>query len=192
MWVLIWKVDDFEHSHICTASEATLWSNICSYYVTVLPLCRYKREKEDPLPAAHSLHMVLNAVLSNFNTPLVDFQVPTILLHISVDDCMKLTKQNKGVMQLEHGFTIFFILKGDFIVKVVLMQILTTFNTGSILPAQALLATLNIILPMAYFSASIGSGDELSSYLKVLSCLVALKLNVQVSSLCCELQLLKV
>jgi len=116
MWVLIWKVDDFEHSHICTASEATLWSNTCSYYVTVLPLCRYKREKEDPLPAAHSLHMVLNAVLSNFNTPLVDF--------------------------------------------------------------QALLATLNILLPMAYFSASIGSGDELSSYLKslneVLHCFVTI------------------
>lgn len=79
----------------------------------VLCLCRYKKEKEDPLPAAHSLHMVLNAVLSNFNAPLVDFQVPTVLLHISVDDYMKIMKQDKGVMQLEHGSTIFFILKGN-------------------------------------------------------------------------------
>ena len=93
--------------------EATLWSNVFSYYVTVLPLCRYKREKEDPLPAAHSLHMVLNAVLSNFSTPLVDFQVPTISLHIRVDDCMKMMKQDKGVMQLEHGFTMFFYPEGQ-------------------------------------------------------------------------------
>ncbi|XP_024369013.1 protein SHOOT GRAVITROPISM 6 isoform X1 [Physcomitrium patens] len=77
-------------------------------------LAVYKKEKEDPLPAAHSLHMVLNAVLLNYGSPLVDF--------------------------------------------------------------QALLATLNVLLPVAYFSTSKGSGDELSSYLKsfneVLHCFV--------------------
>ncbi|KAG0560676.1 hypothetical protein KC19_9G004300 [Ceratodon purpureus] len=79
-------------------------------------LAVYKKEKRDPLPAAHSLHMVLNAVLLNYGAPLVDF--------------------------------------------------------------QALLATLNVLLPMAYFSTSNGSGDELSSYLKsfneVLHCFVTI------------------
>jgi hypothetical protein len=36
---------------------------------------------------------------------------------------------------------------------------------------KALLATLNVLLPMAHFSTSKGSGDELSSYLKVNSAL---------------------
>lgn len=72
------------------------------------------------------------------------------------------------------------------------MQMLSRFITGSFVHVQALLATLNVLLPMAYFSASIESGDELSSYLKVLLCLVALKLNVLGSLLSCELELLKV
>ena len=52
------------------------------------------------------------------------------------------------------------------------MQMVTRFVSGSIVFIQVLLATLNVLLPMAYFSTSKGSGVELSSYLKVLFCLV--------------------
>ena len=79
--------------------------------VTILPICRYKKEKEDPLPAAHSLHMVLNAVLSSYGAPLVDFQVLMVLQHISYENCMKMI-HDKGMMQLEYSFTKSVILWG--------------------------------------------------------------------------------
>jgi hypothetical protein len=44
-------------------------------YIWNIAFGSYRKEKQDPLPAAHSLHMVLNAVLLNYGTPLVDFQV---------------------------------------------------------------------------------------------------------------------
>lgn len=87
--------------------------NVLSYYVTILPICRYKKEKEDPLPAAHSLHMVLNAVLSSYGAPLVDFQVLMVLQHISFENCMKMMIHDKGMMQLEYSFTKSVILWGD-------------------------------------------------------------------------------
>lgn len=62
------------------------------------------------------------------------------------------------------------------------MQMVTRFDTGSIVFVQALLATLNVLLPMAYFSTSKGSGVELSSYLKVLFCLVFEQLNLSIKA----------
>jgi hypothetical protein len=60
------------------------------------------------------------------------------------------------------------------------MQMVTGFVSGSIVFVQVLLATLNVLLPMAYFSTSKGSGVELSSYLKVLFCLVFKQFNFSI------------